>query len=225
MTARIAVLASGRGSNLQAIVDAIAAGTLDAEVVAVLSDKPDASALLKVKPERRWARSPKEFADRAAFDAALGDALAGFAPDWIVCAGYMRILGEAFVQRFAGRLINIHPSLLPRYKGLHTHARALEAGDAEAGASVHFVVPELDAGTVLAQAHVPVHAGDTPEVLAQRVLAVEHPLLIASLRWLVAGRVAERHGQLHVDGHPLFSPLRLDCAGELNAWVQAHTRC
>ncbi|RRU12953.1 phosphoribosylglycinamide formyltransferase [Stenotrophomonas sp. 278] len=225
MTARIAVLASGRGSNLQAIVDAIVAGTLDAEVVAVLSDKPDASALLKVKPERRWARSPKEFADRAAFDQALGDALAGFAPDWIVCAGYMRILGEAFVQRFAGRLINIHPSLLPRYKGLHTHARALEAGDAEAGASVHFVVPELDAGTVLAQAHVPVHAGDTPEVLAQRVLAVEHPLLIASLRWLVAGRVAERHGQLQVDGHPLFSPLRLDCAGELNAWVQAHTRC
>lgn len=216
MTARIAVLASGRGSNLQAIIDAIAAGTLDAEVVGVLSDKPDASALLKVAPERRWARSPKAFADRAAFDAALGDALAGFAPDWIVCAGYMRILGEAFVQRFSGRLINIHPSLLPKYKGLHTHARALEAGDAEAGASVHFVVPELDAGTVLAQAHVPVHAGDTPEALAQRVLAVEHPLLIASLRWLVAGRVAERHGQLQVDGHPLFSPLRLDCAGELN---------
>mgnify|MGYP003575576926 FL=1 len=217
MTARIAVLASGRGSNLQAIIDAIAAGTLDAEVIGVLSDKPDASALLKVAPERRWARSPKAFADRAAFDAALGDALAGFAPDWIVCAGYMRILGEAFVQRFAGRLINIHPSLLPKYKGLHTHARALEAGDAEAGASVHFVVPELDAGTVLARAHVPVQAGDTPEALAQRVLAVEHPLLIASLRWLVAGRVAEHHGQLQVDGHPLFSPLRLDCAGELNA--------
>ena len=216
MTARIAVLASGRGSNLQAIVDAIAAGTLDAEVVGVLSDKPDASALLKVAPERRWSGSPKQFADRAAFDAALGDALAAFAPDWIVCAGYMRILGEAFVQRFAGRLINIHPSLLPKYKGLHTHARALEAGDAEAGASVHFVVPELDAGTVLAQARVPVQPADTPELLAQRVLAVEHPLLIASLRWLVAGRVAERHGQLQVDGHPLFSPLRLDCAGELN---------
>jgi phosphoribosylglycinamide formyltransferase 1 len=216
MTARIAVLASGRGSNLQAIVDAIAAGTLDAEVVAVLSDKPDASALFKVAPERRWAESPKAFADRAAFDAALGEALAGFAPDWIVCAGYMRILGEAFVQRFSGQLINIHPSLLPLYKGLHTHARALDAGDAEAGASVHFVVPELDAGTVLAQARVPVLPGDTPETLAQRVLAVEHPLLIASLRWLVDGRVAERQGQLEVDGHPLFSPLRLDCAGELN---------
>ncbi|MFG3447226.1 MULTISPECIES: phosphoribosylglycinamide formyltransferase [unclassified Stenotrophomonas] len=212
---RIAVLASGRGSNLQAILDAIAAGTLDAEVVAVLSDKPDASALHKVAPGQRWARSPKEFADRAAFDAALGDALAAFAPDWVVCAGYMRILGEAFVQRFAGRLVNIHPSLLPLYKGLHTHARALEAGDAEAGASVHFVVPELDAGTVLAQARVPVLPGDSVEQLAQRVLAVEHPLLIASLQWLVAGRVAERDGQLVVDGHPLFSPMRLDCAGQL----------
>ncbi len=212
---RIAVLASGRGSNLQAIVDAIAAGSLHAEVVAVLSDKPDASALNKVPPERRWAQSPKAYADRAAFDAALGDALAGFAPDWVVCAGYMRILGEAFVQRFSGRLVNIHPSLLPLYKGLHTHARALEAGDAEAGASVHFVVPELDAGTVLAQARVPVLPGDTADTLAQRVLEVEHPLLIASLHWLVSGRVAEREGQLEVDGNPLFSPLRLDCAGML----------
>ncbi|HAL23504.1 MAG TPA: phosphoribosylglycinamide formyltransferase, partial [Stenotrophomonas sp.] len=160
MTARIAVLASGRGSNLQAILDAIAAGRLDAQVVAVLSDKPDAAALLNVAPAQRWARSPKDFTDRAAFDAALGDAVAAFAPDWIVCAGYMRILGADFVQRFSGRLVNIHPSLLPLYKGLHTHARALEAGDAEAGASVHFVVPELDAGAVLAQARVPVLAGD-----------------------------------------------------------------
>ena len=213
--ARLAVLASGRGSNLQAITKAIAAGQLDAQVVAVLSDKPDAPALQQVAAEQRWARSPKDFADRAAFDAAMGDALAVFKPDWVVCAGYMRILGEAFVQRFSGRLVNIHPSLLPLYKGLHTHARALEAGDAEAGASVHFVVPELDAGTVLAQARVPVLPGDTADQLAQRVLGVEHPLLIASLQWLVAGRVTERDGQLEVDGHPLFSPLRLDCAGQL----------
>jgi len=214
--ARLAVLASGRGSNLQAITAAIAAGQLDAQVVAVLSDKPDAPALLQVAAEQRWARSPKDFIDRAAFDAALGDALAGFAPDWVVCAGYMRILGQAFVARFDGRLVNIHPSLLPLYKGLHTHARALEAGDAEHGASVHFVVPELDAGTVLAQARVPVQTGDTAETLAQRVLAVEHPLLIASLALLVSGRVTEQAGQLQLDGHPLFSPLRLDCAGQLN---------
>lgn len=214
--ARLAVLASGRGSNLQAITAAIAAGQLDAQVVAVLSDKPDAPALLQVVAEQRWARSPKDFVDRAAFDAALGDALAGFAPDWVVCAGYMRILGADFVARFNGRLVNIHPSLLPLYKGLHTHARALEAGDAEHGASVHFVVPELDAGTVLAQARVPVQTGDTAETLAQRVLAVEHPLLIASLALLVSGRVTEQAGQLQLDGHPLFSPLRLDCAGQLN---------
>lgn len=213
---RIAVLASGRGSNLQAILAAIIAGQLDAEVVAVLSDKPDAPALQHVTAAQRWARTPKEFADRAAFDAALGDALAGFAPDWVVCAGYMRILGPAFVERFEGRLVNIHPSLLPLYKGLHTHARALQAGDAEHGASVHFVVPELDAGTVLAQARVPIVPGDTAASLAERVLAVEHPLLIASLQWLVAGRVAERDGQLQVDAHPLFNPLRLDCAGKLN---------
>jgi phosphoribosylglycinamide formyltransferase-1 len=216
MSSRIAVLASGRGSNLQAILDAIAAQRLDAQVVAVLSDKPEASALLKVSQDQRWARSPKDFPDRAAFDAAMADALDAFAPDWIVCAGYMRILGPAFVARFDGRLVNIHPSLLPLYKGLHTHARALEAGDAEHGASVHFVVPELDAGTVLAQARVPVQAGDTADALALRVLAVEHPLLIASLALLVSGRVTEQAGQLQLDGHPLFSPLRLDCAGQLN---------
>jgi len=216
MSSRIAVLASGRGSNLQAILDAIAAQRLDAQVVAVLSDKPEASVLLKVSPDQRWARSPKDFPDRAAFDAAMAEALEAFAPDWIVCAGYMRILGPAFVARFDGRLVNIHPSLLPLYKGLHTHARALEAGDAEHGASVHFVVPELDAGTVLAQARVPVQAGDTADALALRVLAVEHPLLIASLALLVSGRVTEQAGQLQLDGHPLFSPLRLDCAGQLN---------
>ena len=213
---RIAVLASGRGSNLQAIVDAIAAGRLQAEIVGVFSDRPDATALERVAADRRWGHAPKEFSDRAAYEQALGDALAASAPDWIVCAGYMRILGADFVQRFNGRLVNIHPSLLPLYKGLHTHARALEAGDAEHGASVHFVVPELDAGTVLAQARVPVLAGDTAEALALRVLAVEHPLLIASLALLVSGRVTEQAGQLQLDGHPLFSPLRLDCAGQLN---------
>jgi len=210
MSARLVVLASGQGSNLQAILDAIAAGALSAEVVGVLSDRPGAAALQRVEPARRWAATPADHADRAAFDRALGDAVAHFAPDWIVCAGYMRILGEAFVARFSGRLLNIHPSLLPRHKGLHTHARALQAGDAEHGASVHVVVPELDAGSVLAQARVPVLPGDDPATLAARVLAVEHPLLIASLQLLVSGRVAEQEGILYLDGHPLFSPLTLD---------------
>jgi phosphoribosylglycinamide formyltransferase 1 len=214
---RIAVLASGRGSNLQAILDAIAQGQLQAEVVGVFSDRPDAEALQRMPAPRRWAAAPRDFADRDAYESALGDAVAASAPDWIVCAGYMRILGAAFVARFDGRLVNIHPSLLPRHKGLHTHARALEAGDAEHGASVHFVVPELDAGTVLAQARVPVLPTDTPQTLAARVLDVEHPLLIASLQLLASGRVTEQDGQLQLDGHPLFSPLALDSARMLQA--------
>ena len=209
MTIRLAVLASGRGSNLQAILDAIAGGQLDAEVVGVFSDKPAAAALQRVPEAGRWARDPKAFADRAAFDAALADAVAACTPDWVVCAGYMRILGDAFVQRFRGRLLNIHPSLLPRHRGLQTHARALSEGDAEHGASVHFVSPELDAGAVLAQAAVPVEPGDTPERLATRVLALEHPLLVAVLQWAAAGRISECDGQACLDGQPLFTPRRL----------------
>ena len=210
--ARIAVLASGRGSNLQAILDAVTQGQLQAEVVGVFSDRPEAPALQRVPAAQRWAAAPRDFADRAAYEAALGDAVAASAPDWIVCAGYMRILGADFVARFDGKLVNIHPSLLPLYKGLHTHARALEAGDTQHGASVHFVVPELDAGTVLAQARVVVLPGDSPETLAARVLEVEHPLLIASLQLLASGRVTEQNAQLQLDGHPLFSPLVLDSA-------------
>ena len=209
MTARIAVLASGRGSNLQAILQAIAAGQLSAEVVGVFSDKPDAPALLRVPPDARWARDAKTFADRESFDAELAEALAAARPDWIVCAGYMRILGEPFVQRFRGRLLNIHPSLLPKYRGLRTHARALQAGDAEHGASVHFVVPELDAGAVVMQALVPVLADDTPETLAARVLQVEHPLLVAALQLVVAGRIHEQDGVAWLDGQAMFTPLRL----------------
>jgi phosphoribosylglycinamide formyltransferase-1 len=209
MTTRIAVLASGRGSNLQAILQASATGKLDAEVVGVFSDKPDAAALQRVPPAARWSREAKAFASREAFDAELADAVAASRPDWIVCAGYMRILGEAFVQRFRGRLLNIHPSLLPKYRGLHTHARALQAGDSEHGASVHFVVPELDAGAVIMQARVPVLAGDTAETLATRVLQVEHPLLVAALQLAASGRIHEHDSVAWLDGQAMFTPLRL----------------
>lgn len=212
MTIRLAVLASGRGSNLQAILDAIERGALDAEVVGVFSDKPAAAALQRVPEPRRWARDAKGYARRSDFDAELADAVAASQPDWIVCAGYMRILGDAVVQRFRGRLLNIHPSLLPKHRGLHTHARALEAGDAEHGASVHFVIPQLDAGAVIAHAPVPILAGDTPESLAARVLGVEHPLLVAVLQMVAAGRIAERAGEATLDGQPLFTPLRLQFA-------------
>ena len=160
MTARLAVLASGRGSNLQAILHAIEAGTLKADVVGVFSDRPAAPALQQVPPEKRWSARPAAFSERAAYEAALADAVAATRPDWVVCAGYMRILGDAFIARFRGRLLNIHPSLLPKYRGLHTHARALEAGDREHGASVHFVTRELDGGAVVLQARVPVRDDD-----------------------------------------------------------------
>ena len=210
MPARLAILASGRGSNLQAILDAIAAGRLDARIVGVFSDRPDAQALQRVPEPLRWSRTPKACGGREAFDAVLADAVAACEPDWIVCVGYMRILGEAFVQRFTGRILNIHPALLPNHKGLHTHQRAQEAGDAEHGASVHFVNAELDAGAVIAQARVPVHPGDDADTLAARVLAVEHPLMVKVLQLAAAGRLAERNGQASLDGQALFTPLSLE---------------
>ena len=206
---RLAVLASGRGSNLQSLLDAIAAGQLNAQIVGVFSDKPSAAALEKVAPAQRWARAPRDFANREAFDDALAEAVAASQPDWIICAGYMRILGERFVQRFRGRLLNIHPSLLPKYRGLRTHARALKAGDTEHGASVHFVVTELDAGAVVMQAPVPVLPGDTAETLATRVLQVEHPLLVAALQLAASGRIHEQDGVAWLDGQVMFTPLQL----------------
>ena len=209
MSTRLAILASGRGSNLQAIVDAITAGALDAQIVGVFSDKPDAQALQRVPEPLRWARTPKACGGRDAFDAVLADAVAGCTPDWVVCVGYMRILGEAFIARFPGRILNIHPSLLPRHKGLHTHQRALDEGDAEHGASVHFVNTELDGGAVIAQARVPVQAGDDAETLAARVLAQEHPLLLQTLRMAAEGRLALADGHALLDGQRLYTPLPL----------------
>ncbi|MGO4223146.1 phosphoribosylglycinamide formyltransferase [Lysobacter sp. TAF61] len=214
---RIAVLASGRGSNLQAIIDAISAGDLAAGIVGVFSDKPAAAALQRVAPELRWSADARAYPSREDFDADLADAVAACRPDWVVCAGYLRILGDAFVERFRDRLLNIHPSLLPKYPGLRTHARAIADGEREHGASVHFVIPELDAGNVIAQAVVPVLAGDDVDSLSARVLAVEHPLLVAVLRLAVSGRLAEQGTTISVDGHPLFTALRLDSAGVLHA--------
>lgn len=189
---RLAVLVSGRGSNLQAILDTIARNQLDADIVGVFSDKPGCAALHRVDQRLRWARDAKTYPDRSRFDTELGDAVAHTEPDWVICAGYMRILGDTFVQRFADRLINIHPSLLPKYPGLHTHRRALEAGDAEHGASVHWVIPELDAGNVIAQTRIPILPNDDVTSLATRLLPAEHALLIAVLRDAVAGRLSPR---------------------------------
>lgn len=216
---RLAVLASGRGSNLQAIIDAIADGRLCAQLVGVFSDKPGALALERALTAGvpAFGFSPRAFGSRAEFDEYLFSRIDTVHPDLIVCAGYMRLIGDAAVAPRHGRMINIHPSLLPAFKGLHTHQQALGAGVAEHGASVHFVTPELDGGPVIAQARVPVLAGDDAQTLGARVLAREHPLLLATLQLLAAGRVALVGNELQLDGHPLATPLRL---GEDNQLVQ-----
>lgn len=208
---RIAVLASGRGSNLQAILDAIRDRALDASVVGVFSDRRKAIALERARnagiPD--VAISPKSFDTREAFDAALFAEVAAVQPDLIVCAGYMRLLGAAEVEAWHGRMINIHPSLLPLHKGLHTHAQALADGVADHGCSVHFVTAELDGGPVIAQASVPVLPGDDADALAARVLDREHPLLIATLQLFSARRLRLDGASVQFDSRPLRAPLRL----------------
>lgn len=211
MPLRIAVVASGRGSNLQAILDAIADGTLDAEVVGVWSDRRDAFALERARAAGVPAHlvRPRDYGDRTEHDAALFGSIDMAEPDLIVCAGYMRLIGADAVDARPGRMINIHPSLLPAFKGLHTHQQALDARVAEHGASVHVVTADLDGGPVLAQARVPVLPGDTAECLAARVLTREHPLLLETLRWIADGRLVLRGQTVHVNGRPLTVPLQL----------------
>ena len=181
------ILISGRGSNMQALVEA--GGGM--RYRAVLSNRPEAAGLAWAKSKGLDTRvvDHKAFAQREAFDAALGDAIAAYEPDFVFHAGFMRMVGEAFVNRFAGRIVNIHPSLLPAFPGLHTHRRALEAGVKIHGATVHFVTASLDNGPIIAQAAVPVLAGDTEESLAARVLAQEHRIYPQAARWLAEGRV------------------------------------
>ena len=200
---RIVILISGRGSNMNAVVDACRAEGWPAEVVAVLSNRPDAAGLA-------WAAARgiategldhKAWPEREAFDAELARRIDAHRPDLVVLAGYMRILGEAFVRHYEGRLLNIHPSLLPAFPGLHTHRRAIEAGCAFAGATVHFVTPELDHGPIVLQAVVPVLEGDDERSLAQRVLVQEHVIYPRAVRWFVEGRLALDGGRVRqLDG-------------------------
>jgi phosphoribosylglycinamide formyltransferase 1 len=209
---RLAVLASGRGSNLLAILDAIAHGDLDAQVVGVFSDKADARALAHARNAGIEARSlsPRGFASRGEFDEHLFSLVDAVQPDLIVCAGYMRLISDAAVAARTGRMINIHPSLLPEFKGLRTHQQALDAQAVVHGASVHYVTPELDGGPVIAQARVAVEAGDDAASLAERVLQREHPLLVATLRDISAGRITWSNGGVNYDGRPLQAPLQLN---------------
>ncbi len=201
----LVVLISGRGTNLQSIIDGCAAGTLDARVLAVISNQPGAAGLERARRAgiETGVLSHREFPSREAFDAALAERVAGYRPGLVVLAGFMRILTPTFVDRFAGRLINIHPSLLPKFPGLDTHRRAIEAGEREHGASVHFVTGELDGGPIICQARVPVHAGDTPEGLAARVLEHEHRILPQAIQWFAEGRLRLVEGQVLLDGEPV----------------------
>ena len=190
----IVVLVSGRGSNLQAILDA----RLPLKIAAVLSNEPQAQALSRARAAGvpTAAVDHREFEQRAAFDRCLAEAIDRFAPDFIALAGFMRVLGDVFVQRYAGRMINIHPSLLPAFPGLHTHRRALEAGVRIHGCTVHFVTPTLDMGPIIVQAAVPVLPQDDETSLAGRVLEQEHRIYPQALAWLATGRVALQSGRV-----------------------------
>ena len=189
---RVAVLISGRGSNMQALVAAARSPDYPAEIAAVVANRPDAAGLAWAADQgiATIALDHKAFADRAAFDDHLDDTLVAADIELIALAGFMRILTPAFVARWQGRMINIHPSLLPLFPGLDTHARALAAGVKIAGCTVHFVTAEMDVGPIIAQAAVPVAAGDTPASLAARVLAAEHRIYPQALAWVAAGAVA-----------------------------------
>ncbi len=196
MTCRVVVLLSGRGSNLRAIVEA----ALPIEIAAVIANRPQAAGLAYARERGlpAFALDHTEYADRAAYDARLADEIERYRPDLVVLAGYMRILSPAFVERFEGRLLNIHPSLLPAFPGLKTHERALAEGVKIHGCTVHFVTAALDHGPIVVQAAVPVRADDTPAVLAARVLVQEHRIYPQAIRWFAEGRLVDDGGRINL---------------------------
>ena len=204
-TKKIVVLISGNGSNLQALADGLRHSDHPAEIAAVISNKPEAFGLQRARDAGIDALclNHKEYANRAEFDQALSRMIDDYQPDLVVLAGFMRILTTGFVEHYYGRMLNIHPSLLPRYQGLHTHQRALTANDKIHGATVHFVTEELDGGPSVLQAEVPVLTGDTAENLAARVLVQEHAIYPEVVRWFCAGRLLLKNGVSWLDNHPL----------------------
>ncbi len=207
----IVVLISGSGSNLQAIIDEIAAAKINANIAAVISNKADVYGLERAKAANIPTEVIKheQFDSRESFDAALQKTIDSYQPDLVVLAGFMRILTPAFVQHYLGRMINIHPSLLPAYKGIHTHQRAIDDHVKEHGASVHFVTPELDGGPVIIQAHVPVLPDDTAEELAKRVLKQEHIIYPKVVRWFAERRLRLEDAQIIFDGEKLQQAIKL----------------
>jgi phosphoribosylglycinamide formyltransferase-1 len=209
----IVILISGRGSNMESLLAAVARGEVPVRVAAVISNRPDAKGLETAAAQGvpTAVVDHKAYAGREAFDAALVECIDGYAPDLVVLAGFMRILTEGFVRHYEGRLLNIHPSLLPSFPGLHTHQRALEEGVRIHGCTVHFVTPALDHGPVVVQAAVPVLDGDDEAALAARVLAQEHLVYPLAVRWFAEGRLRLDGGKVRLDAQrpapaPLISP-------------------
>lgn len=206
----VAILISGRGSNMRVIAERAAAGSLPVDVRLVVSDQPSAEGLKTAAAMKITTRvlQPRDFADRPSYDRALVQLLAQYQPKLIVLAGFMRILTPYFIGAFAGRILNVHPSLLPKYRGLHTHRRALEAGEALHGVSVHFVTEELDGGPVVLQAEVPVLPDDSEATLSARVQQSEHRIYPQAIDWFARGRLLLKDGRAWLDGKPLDMPVR-----------------
>lgn len=204
---RIVVLISGSGTNLQALIDAVSAGSVTADIAAVISNRPGVGGLNRAEQAgiATEVLDHKQFTDRAAFDAALAERIDAYQPDLVVLAGFMRILTPEFTGRYAGRMLNIHPSLLPAYQGLATHQRALDAGETVHGVTVHFVTAELDGGPSVIQARVPILAGDNAESLAKRVQQQEHIVYPLAVKWFTESRLRLTDGQVWLDNEPLPS--------------------
>ncbi|AKA37913.1 phosphoribosylglycinamide formyltransferase [Yersinia ruckeri] len=202
---KIVILISGQGSNLQALIDAQQQGRLSGTICAVFSNHSQAYGLERAAQAAipAHALDAKSFPDRASFDLALAQAIDAYQPDLLVLAGYMRILSPAFVQHYAGRMLNIHPSLLPKYPGLHTHRQAIDNGDSEHGTSVHFVTEELDGGPVILQAKVPIFAEDSEDEVIQRVQVQEHSIYPLVVSWFSEGRLEMRDNAAWLDGNKL----------------------
>lgn len=209
---RVVVLISGAGSNLQTLIDQSHDGTLPIEIVLVISNVPDAYGLIRAEKAgiRTLVINNKEYTDRASYDLQLQTSIDQMHPDLVVLAGFMRILSESFVNHYLGRLLNIHPSLLPNYRGLNTHQRVLDNQEQLHGVSVHFVTPELDGGPVIIQSQVPVRTEDTAEDLAKRVQKQEHKIYPIAISWFALNRLKLKNGIVEYDGKPLTQPILFD---------------
>jgi len=204
------ILISGKGSNLQAIINAISNHEIEASIAAVISNRADAKGLEKAKHAGIPVKviDHTKFDNNQEFDHCLMDYIDELNPDLLVLAGFMRILSDEFIQHYAGKILNIHPSLLPNFKGLHTHRRALQANASVHGASVHFVTSDLDSGPVIIQAEVPVLANDDETSLARRVLEQEHVIYPLAIKWYIEGRLSIKINQIHLDDEPMTRPAK-----------------